>query len=74
MAKWRGRSPPTDVAKIRILDTVSFFQMWVEFVVGSKLVSLLEGGLPIMAYMGRLRPKGVPFSGFRYKKRGDSVI
>ena len=31
-----------------------------------------EGGgwvvLPIMAYMGRLRPKGVPFSLFRYIK------
>ena len=26
------------------------------------------GVLPIMAYTGRLRPKGVPFSGFRYKK------
>ena len=24
--------------------------------------------LPIMAYTGRLLPKGVPFSGFRYKK------
>ena len=24
------------------------------------------GVLPIMAYTGRLRPKGVPFSGFRY--------
>ena len=24
--------------------------------------------LPIMAYKGRLRPKGVPFSGFRYIK------
>ena len=24
--------------------------------------------LPIMAYTGRLRPKGVPFSGFRYMK------
>ena len=23
------------------------------------------GGLPIMAYTGRLRPKGVPFSDFR---------
>ena len=30
---------------------------------------LAPGGvLPIMAYTGRLRPKGVPFSGFRYKK------
>ena len=31
-----------------------------------------EGGggvLPIMAYTGRLRPKGVPFSAFRYIKR-----
>ena len=26
------------------------------------------GVLPIMAYKGRLRPKGVPFSGFKYKK------
>ena len=26
------------------------------------------GLLPIMAYMGRLSPKGVPFSGFRYLK------
>ena len=26
------------------------------------------GALPIMAYMGRLCPKGVPFSGFRYIK------
>ena len=26
------------------------------------------GLLPIMAYTGRLRPKGVPFSGFRYIK------
>ena len=30
-----------------------------------------EGGgvLPIMAYMGRLRQKGVPFSGFRYMRQ-----
>ena len=27
-----------------------------------------EGVLHIMAYTGRLRPKGVPFSGFRYVK------
>ena len=26
------------------------------------------GVLPIMAYMGRLHPKGVPFSGSRYMK------
>ena len=26
------------------------------------------GVLPIMAYTGRLRPEGVPFSGFRYMK------
>ena len=28
----------------------------------------LGGALPIMAYTGRLHPKGVPFSGFRYIK------
>jgi len=27
-----------------------------------------RGVLPILAYAGRLRPKGVPFSGFRYIK------
>ena len=26
------------------------------------------GVLPIMAYTGKIRPKGVPFSGFRYMK------
>jgi len=26
------------------------------------------GALPIMAYTGRLRPKGIPFSGFKYIK------
>ena len=26
------------------------------------------GGGGIIAYMGRLRPRGVPFSGFRYIK------
>ena len=25
-------------------------------------------GVPVMAYTGRLRPKGVPFPRFRYKK------
>ena len=33
---------------------------------GPLLVS--RGVLPIMAYTGRLRPKGVPYSGFRYIK------
>ena len=37
--------------------------------VGRGLFGTPGGGvLPIMAYMGRLRPKGVPFSGFRYIK------
>ena len=31
-------------------------------------IALPGGVLPIMAYTGRLRPKGVPFSGFRYIK------
>jgi len=29
------------------------------------------GVLPKMAYIGRLHPKGVPFSGFRYIKGRD---
>ena len=34
-----------------------------------RLVSLTgDGVLTMMAYTGRLRPKGVPFSGFRYIK------
>ena len=36
----------------------------------------IQGGgggevLPIMAYMGRLRPRGIPFPGFRYMKGRD---
>ena len=39
----------------------------------STCVPSLRGGgggevLPIVAFMGRLRPKGVPFSCFRYMK------
>ena len=36
----------------------------------SGVQSMTPGGgvLPIMAYTGRLRPKGVPFSGFKYMK------
>ena len=37
-------------------------------------VSRGGGILPIMAYTGRLRPKRVPFSGFRYKKVGISQV
>ena len=36
--------------------------MWIQ------LCSPGGGVLPIMAYMGRLRPKGVSFSGFRYSQ------
>ena len=32
------------------------------------------GLLPIMAYTGRLRPKGVPFSGLRYMKGGGTSL
>ena len=32
------------------------------------LYSQEGGGLPLMAYMGRLCPKGVPFPGLRYMK------
>ena len=31
------------------------------------------GVLPIMAHTGRLRPKGVPFSGFRFMKGPVSI-
>ena len=34
-------------------------------------VSGVEGVLPMMACSRRLRPKGVPFSGFRYMKALD---
>ena len=40
-----------------------------EFTLKRSLNAPGEGGvLPIMAYTGRIRPKGVPFSGFRYMK------
>jgi len=32
------------------------------------------GVLPIMAHTGRLRPKGVPFSGFRYIKNYSTLV
>ena len=32
-----------------------------------------KGALPIMAHSGRLRPKGVPFSGFRFVKGSVSI-
>ena len=38
------------------------------FIVMSNKLPGGGGVLPIMAYTGRLRPKGVPFSGFRYMK------
>ena len=30
---------------------------------------IIRGVLPMIAHMGGLRPKGLPFSGFRYIKR-----
>ena len=33
-----------------------------------------RGALPMMAYARRLRPKGVSFSGFRYKRVGISLV
>ena len=36
---------------------------------GKNVRSEPEGALPIIAYTGRLHPKGVSFSGFRYMKR-----
>ena len=34
----------------------------------AETVEKARGLLPIMAYTGKLRPKGVPFSDFRYMK------
>ena len=34
----------------------------------TETVEKARGVLPIMAYTGRLRPKGVPFPGFRHMK------
>jgi len=31
-----------------------------------KSVNMISGVLPVTAYLGRRRPKGVPFSGFSY--------
>ena len=38
----------------------------------AETVEKARGVLPKMAYTGRLRPKGVPFPGFRYMK-GERV-
>ena len=35
---------------------------------GGPLLMAGGGGLPVMAYMKRLHPKGVSFSGFRFMK------
>ena len=35
---------------------------------------LAWGGTPIMAYTGRLHPKGLLSSGFRYKRVGISLV
>ena len=34
----------------------------------TKPLALYRGVLPMMGYTGRLPPKGVPFSGFKYLK------
>ena len=44
----------------------AFIQKSIEFEVFLRDFS--RGALPIMAYKGRLRPKGVPISAFRYMK------
>ena len=44
-----------------------FFRILLEFQ-NEDLKDIARGVLPIMTYTGRLRPKGVPFSGFRYMK------
>ena len=56
--------PASMVSLVSLLPIQS--SLWV-----SLITNLIPGGggvLPIMAYTGRLRPKGVPFSGFKYEK------
>ena len=51
-------------------------RLWFKRIHTYALTAFIKGGggrgrgeaLPIMAYTGRLRPEGVPFSGFRYMK------
>ena len=54
------------LVKINILDWT--FVIIVCGVVSTSSNPPRGGVLPIMAYTERLRPKGVPFSGFRYIK------
>jgi len=52
-----------------LLEELSQKHTWLK---ATHTVGVTPGGggvvLPIMAYTGRLRPKGVAFSGFRYMK------
>ena len=55
------------------LETTTSFVMYYNYGVGKGKSPVRGPGgggmvLPIMAYTGRLRPKGVSFSGFRYIK------
>ena len=57
----------TDVAQLTLFACLVYL-LHLAYLV--HLAGFPRGGgvLPIMAYMVRLRPKGVPFSGFRYIK------
>ena len=41
-----------------------FLGVW--YATSSRIPLVTRGVLPLMVYTGKLRPKGVPFSGFRY--------
>ena len=56
----------SDVLKIVVIGSASSYANSLTIRHGT--LSGPGGVLPIMAYTGRLRPKGVPYSGFRYMK------
>ena len=49
-----------------------FLGVW--YATSSRIPLVTRGVLPLMAYTGKLRPKGVPFSCFRYMNRLRVVL
>ena len=58
--------------RLAIFKTLKLSQIFLLEFQNEDLKDIAPGGgggvLPIMTYTGRLRPNGVPFSGFRYMK------
>ena len=51
------------------LGLISGYFLGVWYATSSRIALVTRGVLPLMVYTGKLRPKGVPFSGFRYMNR-----